>query len=258
MIAETTTQAAGSHGCPVHGMGGWSGVALPEQAGFFMAGKAWPDQDSSGVLGQDTERLARHGLDWPRDSRTAGQAWQGPQWSGYSRIGRQAWSGVDRRRLARICRHGATWTTSERRGSAGMATQGRAMPVPARQAWHGCTRLRLAGPVMALQAWHGIAPRGGVRLAWICIAAIGWDCPGAAGMARWACNVAAGMDRHDQVGVQPRGRHGVARSGCASAASQAWDGLALQGLALRGWFGSSWQRFARLALAGMAANATTW
>jgi hypothetical protein len=225
MSAETTTQAAGSHGCPVHGMGGWQGVA---RSGFVRSAR------------RDTERLARHGLDWPRDSRTAGQAWQGPQWSGYSRNGRLAGSGVDRRRLARICRQGAAWTLIERRGSAGMATQGRAMPVP------------------ALQAWHGIAPRGGVRLAWICIAAIGWDCPGAAGMARWACNVAAGMDRHDQVGVQPRGRHGVARSGCASAASQAWDGLALQGLALRGWFGSSWQRFARLASAGMAANATTW
>jgi hypothetical protein len=103
------------------------------------------------------------------------------------------------------------------------------------------------------------------RLAWICIAAIGWDCPGVAGMARWACNVAAGMDRHDQVGVKPRGRHGVARSGCASAASQVRDGLsgigidlhcvaglARHGNALHGLLRQAWQRTPRRGRAGMA------
>lgn len=185
---------------------------------------ARPGQDSPGVLGQDTERLARHGLDWPRDSRTAGRARRGP-----SSIGKdpQAWSDVDYQ-----ARHGA----------AGMAAQGRAPSVPARQ------------------AWHGIAPRGGVRLAWICIAAIGWDCPGAAGMARWACNVAAGMASSGLDALRRHRRYGTDCQGSASirTAGLACSGKVWPGSAMRGRLGSSWKRFARLASAGMAADATTW
>jgi len=168
MIAETSTQAAGSHGCPVHGMGGWSGVALPEQAGFFMAGKEWPDQDSSGVLGRDTERLAGHGLAWPREMRTAGQAWQGPQWSGYPRIGRLAWSDVDYQRETWICRHGDARTGNARSGSAGMArlhqaSLGWASHGSAGMAWHRSERRGAAGVDLhccdrmglSWSCWHG-------------------------------------------------------------------------------------------------------
>jgi hypothetical protein len=203
---------------------GWQGVA---RSGFVRsararhgaAGKTWP-----GLAPRDTERLA--------------------------------WRDVDRRRLARIRRHGATWITrrdTERLARSGVGSHREARIRRQGDAGTGIARFGSAG-----MAAHGRATSVPARQAWICIAAIGWDCPGAAGMARWACNVAAGMDRHDQVGVKPHGRHGVARSGCASAASQAWHGLALQGLALRGWLGSSWKRFARLASAGMAADATTW
>ena len=199
---------------------------------------ARPGQDSPGVTRSGWQGVARSGFVRSARARhgAAGKTWPGlaPRLAdGWSGMAERAWigaAGMERRGPSSIGKDPQAWSDVDyqaRHGSAGLATQGWARTTPA-------------------------------RLAWICIAAIGWDCPGVAGMARWACNVAAGMDRHDQVGVKPRGRHGVARSGCASAASQAWHGLALQGLALRGWLGSSWKRFARLASAGMAANATTW
>lgn len=218
MSAETTTQAAGSHGCPVHGMGGWQDMA-------------WTGPATRG-------RLVRRGSARTEAVRL-GHSWLvrlGKARSGLATRGMDGWSGMA----------GRSWI-----GAAGMERRG----VP------GETRSGRPGDAVMgkdRQAWRRMDGQRLSRLGWRGSALLRSDGPGAAGMARWACNVAAGMDRHDQVGVKPRGRHGVARSGCASAASQAWHGLALQGLALRGWLGSSWKRFARLVSAGMAANATTW
>jgi len=190
--------------------------------------------------------MARPGQDSPGVTRSG---WQDMAWTGRARCGRLAGSGVVRRRDARIRRHGATWTTrrdTERLARSGVDSHREARIRRQGDAGTGIARFGSAG--MAAQ---GRAPSVPARLAWICIAAIGWDCPGAAGMARWACNVAAGMDRHDQVGVKPRGRHGT---DWLCRASLCVAGLARHGNALLGLLRQAWQRTLRRGRAGMAGS----
>ena len=150
MSAETTTQAAGSHGCPVHGMGGWQGVA---RSGFVRSARA---------------RHGAAGKSWPGLAPRLADGWSGM--AGRSRIGA---AGMERRGPPGETRsgwQGAAWTLIERRGSAGRATRGRALRVLARQAWR-----RSDGQGPPRLGWHGDARTGTV-------------CPGSAGVDLHCCD----------------------------------------------------------------------
>ena len=133
----------------------------------------WHGAARSGFARSDTERLARHGLDWPREMRTAGRERRGPS----SRCkDPQAWSDVDYQRETWICRHGAAWSTRRdterlawrRKDGHRLFRLGRHGMASLREegcGWRGSALLRSDGTVLELLAWLG--GRATLRLAWI-------------------------------------------------------------------------------------------
>jgi len=170
--------------------------------------------------------MARPGQDSPGVTRSG---WQDMAWTGRARCGRLAGSGVVRRRDARIRRHGATWTTRRdterqawrRKDGHRLFRLGRHGMASLREegcGWRGSALLRSDGTVLELLAWLG----------------------------------GRETSRHRRHGTDWLGRASLRMAGLACS-GKVWPGSAM-----RGWLGSSWKRFARLASAGMAANATTW
>jgi hypothetical protein len=280
MIAETTTQAAGSHGCAVHGMGGWQGVA---RSGFVRSARA-----RHGAAGKTWPGLAPRDADgWPGLAMPA-VVWLLADWSaGMERRGLpardvdlQARSGVDSHREARIRRHGDARTGIACSGSAGRARIGRSTQGPAKRGrhgtaapgfawlgqswlcrhgmaslreegcgWRGSALLRSDGTVLELLAWLG--GRATLRQVWIV-------------MTRWACNLAAGMALPGLDALRRHRRHGtdwlcraslcvagLARHGCASLGLrwQAWQRTL--GWASHGSAGMAWHRSERRGAAGV-------